>query len=115
MVSLVKNVKTPVFSEQDHATWAKLHQRQSQIVATTACQLFIKGFPKLKLDPRRLPDPAEVSDRLYNMTGWTLGDAEDEYLDATGWFEHLYHCHFPVTNYIRRPEDLDFTPRGQQL
>jgi phenylalanine-4-hydroxylase len=103
-------VTTPTFSEEDHDTWSKLHERQSQIVATTACQLFIKGFPKLQLDSHRLPDPAIVSERLYGMTGWTLGDAHDKYLDATGWFEHLYNCRFPVTNYIRRPHELDFTP-----
>ena len=101
---------TPAFTQEDHDTWSKLYERQSQIIATTACQLYLEGLPKLQLDPHRLPDPTAVSKRLQAMTGWRLGNAQNEYLGATQWFEHLRECRFPVTNYIRRPDELDFTP-----
>jgi phenylalanine-4-hydroxylase len=104
-------IATPLtFAEEDHQTWSKLHERQSKLVADTACKVFLEGFPKLQLDPHRLPDPEVVSARLYDMTGWTLGNAQNEYLGPTEWFEHIRECRFPVTNYIRRPHELDFTP-----
>src|SRR5689334_20047972 len=100
----------PTFAEEDHETWAKLNERQTVLVEDTACKVFLEGFPKLKLDPKRLPDPQVVSARLYDMTGWMLGNAQNEYLGPTEWFEHIRECRFPVTNYIRRPHEIDFTP-----
>ncbi len=98
------------YTEKDHQTWAKLIERQSARVADCACQLFLEGFPRLQLDPKRLPDPHTLEERLRQLTGWTLGDAQNEYLGPTEWFEHLNEFRFPVTNYIRRPHELDFTP-----
>lgn len=97
-------------SEADHRTWAALYARQSKLVVDNACQLFLEGLSRLGLDPERLPCPEEVAERLERTSGWTLGDAQNEYLGATEWFEHLSDYRFPVTNYIRAYEDLDFTP-----
>lgn len=98
------------YTAEDHRTWAALYARQIDLVADCACSLFLKGFEKLGLDPKRLPDRDETSARIQRMTGWTLGDAQNAYLGPTEWFEHLAERRFPVTDYIRRPEELDFTP-----
>jgi phenylalanine-4-hydroxylase len=103
-------VNTPVYTEEDHDTWSKVYARQIERVGEVACKEFLVGLPKLGLDPTRLPDPQVYSERLRNLTGWTLGDAQNEYLGPTEWFEHLAERRFPVTNYIRRPHELDFTP-----
>lgn len=100
----------PVYAEEDHETWSRLYARQSELVRGLACQSYLTGFPKLGLDPQRLPDAPTVSARLHHLTGWTLGDAQNEYLGPTEWFEHLNECRFPVTNYIRRPNEIEFTP-----
>jgi phenylalanine-4-hydroxylase len=102
--------QTPTFTEQDHETWSKLHERQMELVKDRACSWFLEGYPKLQLDPHRLPDPQVVSKRVEGMTGWMLGDAQDAYLGPTEWFEHVKECRFPVTNYIRKPHEIDFTP-----
>src|SRR5215216_4213919 len=86
------------YSAEDNQTWASLYARQMAHVTGRACRLFFEGFPKLQLDPLRLPDVASVSERLYRISGWRLGDAQNEYLGATEWFEHLNECRFPVTN-----------------
>jgi phenylalanine-4-hydroxylase len=103
-------ISNPTFTEEDHQTWATLHERQWELVKGRACRVFLEGFPKLQLDPHRLPDPQMMSKKLQKMTGWTLGDAQDAYLGPTEWFEHLHEHRFPVTNYIRRPNEIDFTP-----
>src|SRR5258705_6033572 len=101
---------SPAYTEEDHQTWAALYKRQIALVKDCACRLFHEGLPRLQLNPQRLPDAHEYSERLRELTGWTLGDAQNEYLGPTEWFEHITEYRFPVTNYIRRPHELDFTP-----
>ncbi|NJN17516.1 MAG: amino acid hydroxylase [Oscillochloris sp.] len=100
----------PNYTEQDHQVWAALYARQWPLMDEQASSIFLKNFPKLELDPQRLPDPLEVSERLDRLTGWTLADAQNEYLNPEEWFEHITARRFPVTNYIRGPHELDFTP-----
>jgi phenylalanine-4-hydroxylase len=98
------------YTDEDHHTWHQLYTRQIERVAGIACRAFLDGLPRLSLDPQRLPDRDAVEARIHQLSGWTLGDAQNEYLGATEWFEHLAACRFPVTDYIRKPHELDFTP-----
>lgn len=110
MATVNEKLTHPAYTDEDHETWAKLCARQMALVEQVACKAFLDGFPRLGLDLTRLPDPGVISQRLKGMTGWTLGDAQNAYLGPTEWFEHLYAFRFPVTDYIRRPHELDFTP-----
>ncbi|MBX3062756.1 MAG: amino acid hydroxylase [Anaerolineae bacterium] len=101
---------TLTYSDEDHGTWSELYRRQWDRVQNIACQQWIAGMAKLALDPTRVPVAAEISARIEGMTGWTLGDAQNAYLGRTEWFEHLAERRFPVTNYIRRPHEIEFTP-----
>lgn len=100
----------PAYTEEDHRVWAALYARQLPLMAERASRFFLDGFPRLQLDPERLPDPAAVSERLHGLSGWTLGDAQNAYLGPTEWFEHIAERRFPVTNYIRKMDELEFTP-----
>jgi phenylalanine-4-hydroxylase len=100
----------PAYSEEDHQVWAALCAIQLPLMERHACRLFLDGWPRLELNPRRLPDPAVVSERLRGLSGWTLGDAQNAYLGPTEWFEHIAERRFPVTNYIRKMDQLAFTP-----
>ncbi|GAB4423632.1 MAG: aromatic amino acid hydroxylase [Chloroflexi bacterium OHK40] len=110
MTTLSAPPTMPAYTEEDHRVWATLYARQMPHAAERACSLFLAGFPRLQLDPLRLPDPAVVSERLFALSGWTLGDAQNAYLGPTEWFEHIAERRFPVTNYIRRMDELEFTP-----
>lgn len=113
-MTLTTNIRSvprmPNYTAQDHETWATLYREQMKRVPDYACELFLVGLPKLQFDPQRLPDPQVISARLEELTGWTLSDAQNEYLNAVEWFEHLRERRFPVTNYIRKPDELEFTP-----
>ena len=100
----------PDYTEADHAVWAALWHRQMPLARQYACQIYLKGLPKLNLDQTRLPDPRTVSAHLNALNGWALGDAQNAYLGPTEWFEHITERRFPVTNYIRKMEELEFTP-----
>lgn len=98
------------YSEEDHDTWRRLWERQMTLVEPVVCREFLAGLPKLALDTTRLPDREVMSRHIQSLSGWTLADAQNEYLGPTEWFEHLDARRFPVTDYIRRPHELDFTP-----
>jgi len=98
------------YSPEDHQTWNKLCTRQHDLVKDVAASAFFPGIQRIGLDYTRIPDMREMSDRLQTLCGWTLVSAENEYLADDVWFEHLRHRRFPVTNYIRRPDELDYTP-----
>ncbi len=100
----------PQYSEEDHQTWATLYERQMAAIKDCACQGFFEGIAKLRLDPLHLPDTQAISQRLQHLTGWTLSDAQNAYLGAAEWFEHIEARRFPATNYIRRPDQIEFTP-----
>lgn len=110
MTMTVSPPAMPAYSDEDHRVWAALYARQMPLMDEYASRLFLEGFPRLALDPVRLPDPAVVSARLSELSGWTLGDAQNDYLGPTEWFEHIAARRFPVTNYIRKMDELDFTP-----
>lgn len=103
-------VATQSYTDEDHETWHKLCVRQMELVQGITCREFDAGLPKLALDFNRLPDRNVMSRHIHSFSGWTLADAQNEYLGPTEWFEHLLACRFPVTDYIRRPNELDFTP-----
>ena len=110
MTTLSQPTTEPAFTAEDHRTWAALYARQWPRMPAYACKLFLEGFPKLGFHPEQLPDKAAVSDRLEQLSGWTLGDAQNEYLNPDEWFAHVAERRFPVTNYIRKPDELAFTP-----
>jgi phenylalanine-4-hydroxylase len=103
-------IAAPAYTEQDHATWAALYAAQMPHAERHACRRFHIGMQQLQLNPTRLPDPQSVSTQLQRLSGWTLGNAQNDYLGATDWFEHISARRFPVTNYIRQPDELAFTP-----
>ncbi len=98
------------YSEEDHTTWAKLFERQKDIVAGATCRQFLPGLESLGLDPKRLPDVQKMSEHLRTLSGWSLSNAKDEYLAMNDWFPLLCRRSFPVTDYIRKPHEIEYTP-----
>ncbi len=98
------------YPEEDHNTWAELWKRQLPYAHKHASKIYLASLPKLNLDQTRLPNAVAVSEHLNSLTNWALGDAEGDYLGATEWFQHIAERRFPVTNYIRRPHEIEYTP-----
>lgn len=98
------------YTAQDHDVWSKLYRRQLERIHGLTCRLFDEGMAKLNYDPQRLPDPVHISRLIHQYSGWSLTSAQNEYLGPVEWFEHITAFRFPVTDYIRQPEELDFTP-----
>lgn len=98
------------YSDVDHDTWRRLFAMQLSLVKDHAPTMYWEGFDRLQLDQQRLPAQEVMSQRLNDMVGWQLSNAQDEYLKPIDWFIHLDSKYFPVTDYIRQPNDIEFTP-----
>ena len=55
----------------------------------------------------RIPDFAEVSKKLRKLTGWEIV-AVPGLIPAAPFFDHLANRRFPVTNWLRTKEELDY-------
>ena len=94
------------YSAEDQRVWRTLCDRQTKLTAKFAHQSYLDGVAALGLLDR-IPDFLSVSDRLRKMTGWTLV-AVPGLIPAAPFFDHLANRRFPVTNWLRRMDELDY-------
>ncbi|MCK8786411.1 phenylalanine 4-monooxygenase [Roseomonas sp. NAR14] len=94
------------YTAADHATWRTLHARQSALLPGRAAAAFRDGLRRLDCGDG-VPDFARASDRLRAATGWSLVAVPGLIADGA-FFEHLAARRFPVTVWLRRPDELDY-------
>jgi phenylalanine-4-hydroxylase len=94
------------YSEADHATWRTLYARQSALLPRHAARAFREGLARLDCADG-VPDFEKASARLREATGWSLVAVPGLIPDGA-FFEHLAARRFPATNWIRKPEELDY-------
>lgn len=94
------------YTSADHAMWRTLYDRQSALLPRYAAPEFIEGLKHLDVRDG-IPDFRRASDLLDKATGWTLV-AVPGLIPEREFFEHLAARRFPVTNWIRKPEEMDY-------
>ena len=95
------------YSAVEHATWATLFERQMALLRGRACDEFFDGLARLQMNARAIPRFAELNPILTAATGWEL-IAVEGLLPELAFFEHLANRRFPVTWWIRTPEQIDY-------
>ncbi|SFF52924.1 Phenylalanine 4-hydroxylase [Fontimonas thermophila] len=95
-----------VYTEADHALWRRLYARQSQLVTRYACREFADGLAHTDCADA-IPDLAQVSARLERASGWRLV-AVPGFIPDDQFFRHLAARRFPVTVWLRKPEEFDY-------
>ncbi|WP_204623437.1 phenylalanine 4-monooxygenase [Crenalkalicoccus roseus] len=95
------------YTEADHATWRTLYERQAALLPRHAAAAFREGLARLPFFAEGVPDLARVSRVLRAATGWSLV-AVPGLIPDDAFFAHLAARRFPVTHWIRRPEELDY-------
>ncbi len=95
------------YTDQDHATWKTLFERQSRLLPGRACDAFLQGLQALPLDAGHIPDFRRLNEVLEQRTGWQVVAVPGLVPDDV-FFDHLAHRRFPSGNFIRRPEELDY-------
>lgn len=95
------------YSEAEHAIWAELYARQAKAIEGRACPEFLHGLELLRLPKDRVPQLAEVSQRLRRETGWEVAWVP-ALIPFSEFFALLADRKFPAATFVRRREDLDY-------
>lgn len=94
------------YDAEDHETYRRLYQRQLQQLSGLACDEFIEALQHLgEID--RIPRFDALSERLHQATGWQVVGVPGLIPEAA-FFALLAQRLFPVTDWIRRPEEFDY-------
>lgn len=95
------------YTKEDHATWSTLFNRQREILRGRACVEFIENQDRFGMSADKIPRFEEINEVLEKTTGWKLIGVEG-LLPELDFFDHLANRRFPVTWWIRRPEQIDY-------
>jgi phenylalanine-4-hydroxylase len=94
------------YSDAAQQVWRTLCDRQTRLTERLAHRSYLDGVAALGLLDR-IPDFDEVSAALRRLTGWEIV-AVPGLIPAEPFFDHLANRRFPVTNWLRSPEELDY-------
>ncbi|MBA3447352.1 MAG: phenylalanine 4-monooxygenase [Pseudaminobacter sp.] len=98
--------QTYAYSESEQAVWRTLSDRQTRLTKRLGHKSYLNGVESLGLIDR-VPDFGDVSGRLRELTGWEIV-AVPGLIPAAPFFDHLANRRFPVTNWLRTKEELDY-------
>ncbi len=91
---------------EEHALYRRLFERQSALVRSYACLEWISAISRLEIS-KGIPEFEKSSKKLRAATGWELV-AVPGLIPDQAFFTHLANRRFPVTVWLRRPEEFDY-------
>lgn len=94
------------YTAEEHARWSILVNRQLALVERYGAPQFLAGLSALKLQDR-IPHFDAASRVLRRATGWEIV-AVPGLIPEQQFFAHLAQRRFPVTVWVRRPEEIDY-------
>jgi len=95
------------YTRTDHEVWATLFRRQRDILKQRACREFLENQARFGMSPDAIPKFDDLNRVLTAGTGWEIVGVEGLLPDQV-FFDHLAHRRFPVSWWIRKPEQLDY-------
>jgi len=94
------------YSAEEHALYRRLFERQATLVPRYACPEWIDAISGLD-SSHEIPRFNDISRKLRNKTGWEIV-AVPGLIPDDAFFTHLANRRFPVTVWLRRPEEFDY-------
>ncbi len=94
------------YTPQQHALWRRLYERQAKLLPGRACDVYIESLRKMDA-ALEIPRFERTSEALYKATGWQLVAVPGLVPELT-FFKHLANRRFPVTVWLREPEEFDY-------
>ncbi len=95
-----------IYTAQDHDTYRRLYARQSALLPGLACDEFIAALPSLGAS-NQIPRFDDINAKLLPATGWQVV-AVPGLIPEVAFFTLLSERKFPVTDWIRTPEEFDY-------
>ncbi|MBY0572693.1 MAG: phenylalanine 4-monooxygenase [Undibacterium sp.] len=94
------------YTEEEHELWRKLYARQAALLPGRACDEFVEALNKMDASGG-IPILATTSEALFAATGWVIV-AVPGLIPEHSFFDHLANRRFPVTVWLRTPEEFDY-------
>jgi len=94
------------YTGEQHALFRRLFERQSRLVARYACPEWIEAIAGLDAGGE-IPRFERISEKLRARTGWEIA-AVPGLIPDEAFFTHLANRRFPVTVWLRKPEEFDY-------
>jgi phenylalanine-4-hydroxylase len=94
------------YTADAHALWRRLYARQMKLVPRYACDAYLRSLGALDA-AQEIPRFDAVTKALRAATNWRLVAVPGLIPDLV-FFEHLANRRFPVTCWLRRPEEFDY-------
>jgi phenylalanine-4-hydroxylase len=94
------------YTAEEHALYRRLFERQSKLVPRYAVPEWIAAIARLDA-AREIPRFEEISAKLRRATGWEIVPVPGLIPDDA-FFTHLANRRFPVTVWLRRPDEFDY-------
>ncbi len=94
------------YTAAEHDLYRRLYERQAAQLPGLACEEFIAAVKHLG-EPDRIPRFDQLSETLHRRTGWEVV-AVPGLIPEEAFFALLAARRFPVTNWIRKPEEFDY-------
>lgn len=94
------------YTEAEHALFARLYARQMALLPGRACDEFLRALPHLDAADG-IPRFDDINGRLRRATGWEIV-AVPGLIPERSFFALLAARRFPVTVWLRRPEEFDY-------
>ncbi len=95
------------YTRTDHDVWATLFERQQQLLVGRAGSEFLRSQREMGMSAHDIPKFDDLNRMLRAATGWEIIGVEG-LLPELVFFDHLANRRFPVTWWIRRPDQLDY-------
>ncbi|MCW3072410.1 MAG: Aromatic amino acid hydroxylase protein [Bacteroidetes bacterium] len=96
------------YTQEDHEIWSVLYERQTKLLKKYVNREFLEGLEMLQLDPAKVANIDEVSERLFKISGWSLVPAVG-LLSHKDFFFLLHEKKFPITVNMRKRHELEFS------
>jgi phenylalanine-4-hydroxylase len=94
------------YTPADHDTYRRLYERQVALIPGRACDTFLEALPSLG-ESHHIPRFEDINARLHKATGWEIVGVPG-LIPEVPFFTLLANRKFPVTDWIRTPEEFDY-------
>jgi phenylalanine-4-hydroxylase len=94
------------YTAAEHALYRRLFERQARLVPKYACPEWIEAIADLDASTG-IPDFQKISLKMRKATGWEIV-AVPGLIPDEAFFTHLANRRFPVTVWLRKPEEFDY-------
>ena len=94
------------WSDEENSTWKYLYERQMKLIGDMACDEFCEGLDLLNFSADQVPQLNDVN-QVLERTGWRMVPVSGT-IPVTEFFSLLKHKQFPVANFIRVMDEVDY-------